>query len=113
LLYITISFLHREAHGTESQHAITALVKCYKFVFADTMDKQVLGIQNSMPSTLDDVQGWEDFVSKSDPVTQALYRRIDWHPPQNTEEGKEIASIELPNARAVLLAGGSAYTLKK
>lgn len=107
LLYIIFPALQRAALSKEAERAVTSLADCYRFVFADTMDREL----TSMPVTLDDVPGWKDYVNKADPATQDLYRRIDWHPPQTPTEGAEIASIELPNARAVVLQGGSAFSV--
>ena len=113
LLYIAIPALKRVTLAKESGRAVTALADCYRFVFVDTMDKAVMGQPTAIPATLDNVPGWTDFVNKSEPAAQALYRRIDWHPPRNPSEGDEIASIELPNSRAILLHGGAAFTVRK
>lgn len=113
LLYIAIPAFQRATLSKESERAAAALADCYRFVFAETMNKTVMGESTAMPATLDDVPGWIDYVNQAEPAAQALYRRIDWHPPHNPSEGDEIASIELPNARAVLQRGGSAFTVRK
>ena len=111
LLYIAVPAFQRATLSNEAERAAAALADCYRFVFAETMDKTVMGESTAMPATLDDVPGWKDYVNKADPATQDLYRRIDWHPPQTPTEGAEVASIELPNARAVVLQGGSAFSV--
>ena len=111
LLYIATPAFQRATLSKESERAAAALADCYRFVFADTMDRVVLDQPATIPATLDEVPGWKDYVNKADPATQDLYRRIDWHPPQTPTEGAEIASIELPNARAVVLQGGSAFSV--
>ena len=113
LLYIVIPAFQRATLSKEAERAVTALADCYRFVFAKTMDKTVMGESTAMPDTLDDVPGWIDYVNQAEPAAQALYKSIAWHPPSNPSEGEEIASIELPNARAVLLRGGSTFTVKK
>ena len=113
LLYIAVPAFQRATLSKESERAAAALADCYRFVFADTMDRVVLDQPSIIPATLNEVPGWTDYVNKADPATQDLYRRIDWHPPRNPSEGEEIASIELPNARAVLMRGGSAFTVRK
>ena len=113
LLYIAIPAFQRATLSKESERAAAALADCYRFVFADTMDKAVFEQTTAMPATLDDVPGWIDYVNQAEPAAQALYRSIAWHPPHNPSEGDEIAGIELPNARAVLLRGGSAFTVRK
>lgn len=113
LLAIFIPALKRATLAKESERAVAALADCYRFVFADTMDKAVMEQSIAMPATLDDVPGWIDYVNQAEPAAQALYRSIAWHPPRRPSEGDEIASIELPNARAVLLRGGSAFTVRK
>ena len=113
LLYIAIPAFQRATLSKESKRAAAALADCYRFVFAETMDKTVMGESTAMPVTLDDVPGWIDYVNQAEPAAQALYRSIEWHPPHSPSEGDEIASIELPNARAVLLRGGSAFTVRK
>ena len=113
LLAIFIPALKRATLANESERAVAALADCYRFVFAETMDKSDMGESTAIPASLDDVPGWIDYVNQTDPATQALYRSIDWHPPRNPSEGDEIASIDLPNARAVLLRGGSAFTVRK
>ena len=113
LLYIVIPAFQRATLSKEAERAAAALADCYRFVFAETMDKTVMGESTAMPATLDDVPGWIDYVNQAEPAAQDLYRRIDWHPPRNPSEGNEIASIELPDARAVLQRGGSAFTVRK
>ena len=113
LLYIAVPAVQRATLSQESERAAAALADCYRFVFAETMDKAVMEQSPAMPATLDDVPGWIDYVNQAEPDAQALYRSIDWHPPRNPSEGEEIASIELPNARAVLMRGGSAFTVRK
>ena len=113
LLAIFIPALKRATLANESERAVAALADCYRFVFAETMDKSVMGESIAIPASLDDAPGWIDYVNKAEPGAQALYRSIEWHPPSNPSEGEEIASIELPNARAVLLRGGSAFAVKK
>ena len=113
LLYIAVPAFQRARRSKEAERATAALADCYRFIFADTMDKAVLEQPTAMPATLDDVPGWIDYVNQADPAAQALYRRIAWHPPHNPSEGDEIARIELPNARAVLKRGGSAFTVGK
>jgi len=113
LLYIAVPAVQRATLSQESERAVAALADCYRFVFAETMDKAVVEQSPAMPTTLDDVSGWIDYVNQAEPATQTLYRRIEWHPPRNPSEGEEIASIELPNARAVLMRGGSAFTVRK
>ena len=113
LLAIFIPALKRATLAKESERAVAALADCYRFVFAETMDNAAMEQSPAMPATLDDVPGWIDYVNQAEPDAQALYRSIDWHPPRNPSEGEEIASIELPNARAVLLRGGSAFTVRK
>ena len=113
LLYIAVPAFQRATLSKEAERAAAALAACYRFVFAETMDKTVMGESTAMPATLDDVPGWIDYVNQAEPAAQDLYRRIDWHPPRNPSEGNEIASIELPDARAVLQRGGSAFTVRK
>ena len=113
LLYIAVPAFQRATLSKEAERAAAALADCYRFVFAETMDKTVMGESTAMPATLDDVPGWIDYVNQAEPAAQALYKSIAWHPPQSPSEGDEIASIELPNARAVLLRGGSAFTVRK
>ena len=113
LLYIAVPAFQRATLSKEAERAAAALADCYRFVFAETMDKTVMGESTAMPATLDDVPGWIDYVNQAEPAAQDLYRRIDWHPPRNPSEGNEIASIELPDARAVLQRGGSAFTVRK
>ena len=113
LLAIFIPALKRVTLAKESEQAVAALADCYRFVFAETMDKSDMGESTAIPASLDDVPGWIDYVNQTDPAAQALYRSIAWHPPQSRSEGDEIASIELPNARAVLLRGESAFTVRK
>lgn len=113
LLAIAIPALQRAATAKEMERAVSVLADCYRFVFADTVDNAAMGQPSTMPARLEDVPGWNDYVNKADHTTQALYRRMDWHPPRNPSDGNEIASIELPNARAVLLHGGSAFTVRK
>ena len=113
LLAIFIPALKRATLAKESERAVAALADCYRFVFADTMDKAVMEQSIAMPATLDDVPCWIDYVNQAEPAAQTLYRSIAWHPPRRPSEGDEIASIELPNARAVLLRGGSAFTVRK
>ena len=112
MLAIFIPALKRATLAKESERAVAALADCYRFVFAETMDKTVGGTI-ATPASLDGVPGWIDYVNKSEPGAQALYRSIEWHPPSSPSEGEEIASIELPNARAVLLRGGSAFAVRK
>jgi hypothetical protein len=113
LLYIAIPAFQRAGLSKEAERAAAALADCYRFVCAGTMDPAVSGQPAAMPATLDEVPGWEDHVSKADPATRALYKRIAWHPPHDPSGGDAIASIELPDARAVLLPGGSAFTVRK
>ena len=113
LLYIAVPAFQRATLSKEAERAAAALADCYRFVFAETMDKTVMGESTAMPATLDDVPGWIDYVNQAEPAAKDLYRRIDWHPPRNPSEGNEIASIELPDARAVLQRGGSAFTVRK
>ena len=113
LLAIFNPAMKRATLAMESERAVAALADCYRFVFAETMEKTVMGESTAIPASLDDVPGWIDYVNKTEPGAQALYRSIEWHPPSNPTEGEEIASIELPNARAVLLRGGSAFTVRK
>ena len=113
LLAIAIPALQRATTAKEMERAVSVLADCYRFVFSNQMDQVVLGTPSTMPTTLEDVPGWNDYVNIADPSVQALYRRIDWHPPQTPSEGKEIASIDFPNSRAVVLQGGSAYSIKK
>ena len=113
MLAIFIPALKRATLAKESERAVAALADCYRFVFAETMDKTVMGGTIATPASLDGVPGWIDYVNKSEPGAQALYRSIEWHPPSSPSEGEEIASIELPNARAVLLRGGSAFAVRK
>ena len=113
LIYGAIPALKQAMRSKESERAAAALADCYRFVFADRMDKTVMEQPAVMPATLDEVPGWIDYVKNAEPAAQAFYSRIDWHPPRNPSEGDEIASIDLPNARAVLLRGGSAFAVKK
>ena len=113
LLAISIPALKRATLAKESERAVVALADCYRFVFTETMEKTVMGESTAIPASLDDVPGWIDYVNKAEPGAQALYKSIEWHPPINPSGGEEIASIELPNARAVLLRGGSAFTVKE
>ena len=113
-LYIAIPALNRASRAKEMKFAVKALAECYRFVFAGTMDKVVLGQPSTIPANLSDAPGWTDYVNKADSPYKALYKRVDWHPPQTPSVGQEIASIELTaDTRAVLLYGGSAYFMKK
>ena len=113
-LYIAIPALNRASRAKEMKCAVKALAECYRFVFADTMDKVVIGQPSTIPANLNDAPGWTDYVNKADSTYKAMYKRIDWHPPRTPSEGQEIASIELStNTRAVLLYGGTAYSMKK
>ena len=113
LLAIALPVLKQAALSKKSERAVAVLADCYRFVFAETMDKLVMEQSPAMPASLDDVPGWIDYVNQAEPTAQDLYRSIAWHPPQSPSERDEIASIELPNARAVLLRGGSAFTVRK
>lgn len=113
LLYIAIPAFQRAATAKEMERAVSVLADCYRFAFADTMDQTDMGQPSAMPARLEDVPGWNDYVNKAEPSTQALCRRIDWHPPQAPMEGAEIASIDFPNTRAVVLQGGSAFAIRK
>ena len=113
LLGLAVPAVKRAAQTRDSERAAAALADCYRFVFADTMDRAVLGRPLAMPAKLEDVPGWNEYVNKAGPAAQVLYRSIDWHPARSTSAGDEIASIELPNARAVLFRGGSAYAVGK
>ncbi len=109
LLCLAIPPLQRAAAAREMERAIIVLADCYRFVFSSQMDQEA----DVMPSSLNDVAGWNDYVKAADSVSQALYRKIDWHPPQSPAEGEEIASIDFPSYRAVILQGGSAFSMKK
>lgn len=109
LLCLAIPALERAAAAMEMERAVIVLADCYRFVFSSRMDREA----EVMPASLNDVAGWNDHVNKADSLTQSLYRKIDWHPPQSPAEGEEIASIDFPSYRAVVLQGGSAFSMKK
>jgi len=94
--------------------AVTVLRDCYCFVFAREIDSRALVTPFTIPKTLNELPGWTEHIEKTvDPALRPLYLRINWHPPKNPEEGKEIASIDFPNSRAILLQGGMAFSKKK
>ena len=111
--YVIMPAFHRARLSEESGRAVTALSDCYRFVFASTMDGGAQDQPRSMPGSLDDVPDWNRYVNEADPTVQALYRRIDWHPPQTPTAGAEIASIEFPNCRAVVSQEGSAFSVMR
>lgn len=113
LLGLAILLLHRAAAAQEMERAVIVLADCYRFVFSNRMDQAVLDTPAAMPAALNGVAGWNDHVSAADPVFRSLYGKIDWHPPQSPAEGEEIASIDFPSYRAVVLQGGSAFSAKK
>ena len=114
IVYGLVPALHRAILSNEAERAVQALADCYRFVFASEMDRDALGLPFITPKSLDEVPGWNEYAEKvADPALRALYRKIDWHQPEDRSEGKEIASIDLPHTRAVVLQGGSAFAVKK
>ena len=110
----TLAYISSLARRGESRQAAVVLADCYRFVFAREIDSRALVTPFTIPKTLNEVPGWNEYVENTvDPALRPLYRRIDWHPPDDLSEGKEIASLELPYSRAVVLNGGSAYCIKK
>ena len=100
--------LYNEA--TETVRACAALQECYRFLFANCMDRDV-----PLPITLDESPEWKQYVENTTaPAQKELFRKIEWnYPMEGRTEGKEIAYIDLPHSRAVLLSGGSIFSRKK
>ena len=98
----------------DGRQAVVVLADCYRFVFAREIDSRALVTPYTIPKTQNEVPRWTEYVENTvDPALRPLYRRIDWHPTEDQSEGEEVASIELPHSRAVVLRGGSAYWIKK
>ena len=106
----TISLVRRG----DGRQAAVVLADCYRFVFAREIDSRALVTPFTIPKTLNEVSGWTEYIENTvDPALRPLYHRIDWHPPEDLSEGEEVASIELPHYRAVVVKGGSDYCIKK
>ena len=113
LLCLAIPLLQRAVAAHEMERAVIVLADCYRFAFSNRMDQAAQDAPAAMPAALNDVAGWNDHVNAADPVSRSLYGKIDWHPSPFPAEGDEIASIDFPRFRAVVLQGGSAFSKKK
>lgn len=114
LLWAVLAALPRLAHYQETARALNVLTDCYQFVFRATMDSAGLDTPAALPRKLDEVPGWREHVAGvTNPAFLKYYELIDWHPPENAATNDEIASVELPHGRVVVLQGGSACTRRK
>ena len=110
----TLAYIISLARRGEARQSVVVLADCYRFVFAHEIDRPAPAVPFTIPKALSEMPGWTEHVENTvDPALRPLYHRIDWHPPEDLSEGKEIASIELPHYRAVVLMGGAAYYIKK